>query len=78
MLFAAALALYPGLAPLTGRSWLQAELFGVFPDPTLLGTLGLLLLADGRTRWKLLVIPIIMCPISAATLWAIAHAGPAS
>jgi len=76
-LFVAALAIYPWLAPLTGRSWQQAELFGVFPDPTVLGTLGLLLLAEGRSLWKLLVIPIVMCSISAATLWAIARAGPA-
>ena len=41
------LLLYPVLAPLLGRGWRQAEIFGVAPDPTVIATLGLLLLADG-------------------------------
>jgi len=41
-LFVSSLALYPLLAPLLGRGWRQAEVFGVAPDPTALGTLGLL------------------------------------
>jgi hypothetical protein len=31
-------------------------------------TLGVLLAAE-RTRWKLLVIPLLWCAISSATLW---------
>ena len=32
----------PLIAPLLGRSWLQAEIFGVAPDPTVVATLGIL------------------------------------
>jgi hypothetical protein len=41
------------------------------PDPTVLGTIGLLLLARGRFRGPLLVIPLLWCLLSGATLWAI-------
>jgi hypothetical protein len=58
------------IAPLTGRPWHQADIFGVAPDPTVLATLGLLLLAHGRPRWELLVVPVLWCVISGATLWA--------
>jgi hypothetical protein len=69
-LFVLAVVLYPMLAPLAGRSWYQAEIFGVAPDPTVVATLGLLLLIEGRRRWELLIIPILWCAISGATLWA--------
>ena len=61
---------YPLLALLLGRPWRQGEIFGIFPDPTALGTIGLLLLTQGRSRWALMVIPLIWCAISGATLWA--------
>jgi hypothetical protein len=69
-LFILSLSLYPMIAPLAGRRWHQAEIFGVAPDPTVLATLGLLLLARGRSRWQLLVVPVLWCVISGATLWA--------
>jgi uncharacterized protein DUF6064 len=47
VVFVMALTLYPVLAPLGGRPWVQGEIFGVAPDPTGLATLGLLLLTDG-------------------------------
>ena len=65
------LALYPALAPLAGRPWEQAEIFGIAPDPTAIGTLGLVLLADGRGTRRLLVVPIAWCLFSGATLWAL-------
>ena len=69
-LFVLALAVYPLLAPLVGRGWRQAELFGIMPDPTAIGTLGLLLLAQGSpSRW-LLVLPVLWCLVGGATLWA--------
>jgi hypothetical protein len=68
-LFIFALLAYPPIAPLLGRSWTQAEIFGVAPDPTAVATLGLLL-AGTRIRWHLLAIPLLWCAISAATLWA--------
>jgi hypothetical protein len=69
-IFLFALALEPAVAPLLGRGWRQAEVFGVTPDPTAVGTLGILLLAAGRGRWVLLVVPTIWCAISGATLLA--------
>lgn len=38
-----ALALHPLLDVALGRAWLQAQVFGLAPDPTALGTLGVLL-----------------------------------
>ena len=45
-LFLYALAIHPLIAPLTGRPWTQAEIFGLAPDPTAIATLGILLAAD--------------------------------
>lgn len=70
ILFGLALAVYPLLAPLVGRPSQQAEVFGIVPDPTVLGTLGLLLLVEGRPRWALLAIPVLWCAVAGATLWA--------
>jgi hypothetical protein len=69
-LFVFALLIQPLIGPLTGRPWTQAEVFGMAPDPTALGTLGFALLQPtaGR-RWLLLVIPLLCCAISGATLW---------
>lgn len=61
-----ALAAYPLLAPLDGRSWWQAEVFGFAPDPTAVLTLGALLF--WRARWPLWVIPLLWCAASSATL----------
>jgi hypothetical protein len=69
-LFILSLAVYPMIAPLAGRPWSQAEIFGITPDPTVVATLGLLLLTEGRRRWELLAIPVFWCIISGATLWA--------
>ncbi len=69
LLFVFALLVQPFLAPIVGRGWQHAEVFGVAPDPTAIGTLGLLLLAAERVPWLLLLIPLGWCVISAATLW---------
>ena len=68
--FALALALYPLLAPGTGRAWGQAETFGIAPDPTVLATAGILLGAEAtpRWRWLLLAVPLVWCLLSGATL----------
>lgn len=68
-LFLFALVAQPLIGPLLGRSWMQAEIFGIAPDPTVVGTLGLLLTAAGRYLWTLLLIPLLWCAISGATLW---------
>ena len=66
--FIFALIGYPLIATILGRPWLQVELFGVAPDPTVFGTFGVLAAAD-RMRWELTVIPAIWCAITVATLW---------
>jgi len=65
-----ALLLFPLLGPLLGRSWTQAEVFGMAPDPTALVTLGVLLIAGVRPAWSLMPIPVAWCLISGTTLWA--------
>ena len=67
-LLAAGVVLYPLLAPLRGRPWTQAEIFGIAPDPTAVATIGALLLANGRVA-PLLALPFLWCAISALTLW---------
>ena len=60
---------YPLAAPLFGRPWSQAEFFGLAPDPTVVATLGALLLAQGWLRWTLAVVPLAWCAVGGATLW---------
>jgi hypothetical protein len=67
-IFLFALVVHPLIGPLVGREWMQAEIFGVAPDPTVVATLGVLLAAT-RPHWELLVIPFIWCAISGATAW---------
>ena len=69
-LFVFSLAVYPLLAPLLGRGWRQSEIFGVAPDPTVLATLGLLLVTEGPAPWWALVAPLAWCLVSGAMLWA--------
>jgi hypothetical protein len=61
---------YPILAPLTGRPWTTAEIFGVAADPTAIASVAVLARVRGRIRWLLLVVPVLWCAIAAATLWA--------
>ena len=65
-----AVVVQPLIGPMMGRPWLQAEIFGIAPDPTVVATLGILLLATRRPLWILLIIPSMWCVISGATLWA--------
>ncbi len=69
-----ALAGYPLLAPLDGRGWWQAELFGFAPDPTALVTLGALMF--WRAPWPLWVIPMLWCAASTATQFELHAARP--
>ena len=65
-----ALLMLPLVGPLLGRSWTQAEVFGMAPDPTALATLGVMLLSGMRPAWGLFPIPVAWCMVSGATLWA--------
>jgi hypothetical protein len=71
VLLALALLGYPFIPVVSGRGVAQAEVFGMMPDPTVLGTIGALLLAEGRWRRRLLAIPLLWCVVSGATLWAL-------
>jgi hypothetical protein len=71
-IFLFALLLQPLLGPLLGRSWREAELFGLAPDPTAVATLGVALLATGRARWALMALPLLWCAVGGATAWAMA------
>jgi hypothetical protein len=59
---------------LGGRPWQQAEIFGLAPDPTAIGTLGFVLLLNRDVgaarwlRWLLWTVAVAWCLISAATL----------
>lgn len=60
---------YPVIAPLAGFGWLQAETFGIHPDPTAVATIGIALVAfDGAWRWLAFVVPGLWCLISILTL----------
>ena len=69
-IFLFALAVEPAVGLALGRGWRQVEIFGVAADPTAVATLGLLLLARGPGRWALIVVPLIWCAITGATLLA--------
>jgi len=68
-IFLFALVVHPLIGPLVGRDWRQVEIFGVAPDPTVVATLGLLLVVADRPPWALLVIPLVWCAVGGATLW---------
>ena len=67
-LFLHALAIHPLIAPLTGRPWTQAEIFGLAPDPTAIATLGVLV-ATARPPLLLFAIPFLWCLLTSLTLW---------
>jgi hypothetical protein len=60
--------MYPLIGRLAGRPWIQTEAFGIAPDPTIVATLGIIV-AAAQPHWSLLVVPVIWCTISGATLW---------
>ena len=64
-----ALAVQPLVGPALGRAWSQIELFGVAPDPTVLATLGALVLISGPLRWALLPVPVAWCAVTGVTQW---------
>lgn len=67
-LFLFAIFIQPLGSLLLGRDFQQSELFGLVPDPTAVGTLGLLLASD-RKHWLLMIIPLLWCAVSGVTLW---------
>lgn len=61
-----ALIIYPLIAFVTDRSWLQFEMFSLAPDPTVIATFAILLLC--KVSAALYVVPIIWLLISGITL----------
>jgi len=66
----------PLLSPLSGDAWIQTGLFGSAPDPTATATLAMVSIASNRSHWGLMIIPLVWCAISGATLYGLY--GPAS
>ncbi|GIK98265.1 MAG: hypothetical protein BroJett029_24740 [Alphaproteobacteria bacterium] len=69
-----ALALYglaghPAVLWLSGRGWPHTPLVGVTPGPTTLFTLGMLLLAAGRTPFHLAAIPLLWSFAAGIAAW---------
>lgn len=73
-LLAFATAGMPLLAPLQGRDRSTGEVFGIAPDPTVIATLGFLLLLQGRFAWLLTPIPVLWCLFSGLALLTMAEA----
>jgi hypothetical protein len=69
VLVALGIAAYPFFAPLFGRPWSGAEIFGIAPDPTAIATVGFLLLVRGWPPVLLTLIPILWLLLSGLTLW---------
>jgi hypothetical protein len=68
-LLAFSIFIQPFTMMVTGHKWQQAELFGVVPDPTVVASIGVLLLTNITKHWWLMIIPVMWCATSAATLW---------
>jgi len=70
------LIVLPLIAPLTGGSWPQSEVFGIHPDPTAIITLGLtLILLRGFILWAMAIIPALWMLISGLTLMVLGAPG---
>ena len=69
----AALALFglPLVSGLGEGGFAAARIVGLAPGPTVLFTLALLLLLEGRPLWLLLPIPLLWCAVAAVTGWAL-------
>jgi Family of unknown function (DUF6064) len=64
------LVVYSLLGTVFDRPWSQAVVFGLMPEPTVIATLGFLLLADPMPR-ALFVVPVLSCAFSGAMLSAL-------
>lgn len=60
------LIFYPFIAAISGRSWLQFEMFALTPDPTVLTTIAIFVFY--KASFTLYVIPVIWLLISGVTL----------
>lgn len=69
LLAAFGIAVYPAIGPLSGFASMQAETFGIHPDPTAVATLGVALVAlRGVGLWLAAVVPLLWCVVTGLTL----------
>lgn len=61
----------PLVTGLGGFGFASARIVGLAPDPTVLFTLAMLLLVEGRGRWLLMVLPLSWCALAGVTGWAL-------
>ena len=84
-LLVVAVVVEPMLAGLAHRPWTQAEVFAMTPDPTVMATLGTLLLLPHRASFVygrglsvfaglLWIVPLVWAALSGATLWTLGSA----
>ena len=72
------LIVMPLIAPLSGDSWYQAEVFGIHADPTAVTTLGLvLIMLRGVALWIAAIIPALWLVVSGLTLQVLDSTGAA-
>ncbi|TVU90669.1 MFS transporter permease [Vreelandella titanicae] len=72
------LIIMPLMAPLSGGTWYQAEVFGIHADPTAVTTLGLvLIMLRGFALWIASIIPALWLVVSGLTLQALDSTGSA-
>ena len=64
-----AMAVYPLIGWLAGHGWPRAPLFGVAPCPTTIFTMGVLLLTEGRTPLRLVLIPVLWSLVGGTAAW---------
>jgi hypothetical protein len=64
-----ALLVYPWLAWLAGHGWPRAAVFGVAPCPTVIFTLGMLLMVEGRAPLALAAIPFLWSLIGGSAVF---------
>lgn len=69
LLAAAAVFGLPLVSGLAGPGFAAAGVVGVAPAPTVLLTLAVLLLVEGRSRWLLLIVPVLWAAVAAVTGW---------
>jgi len=65
-----ALVVWPLLGLGLGRPWAQAVSFGSMPDPTVIATIGFLLLAPSAPGWPMAV-PLALGALGLAMAWAL-------
>jgi hypothetical protein len=73
LLAAVGVLLYPFVGISAGRPMVQAEVFGLVPEPTALATLGLLLATTPPKHAWLAVIPLTSLVVGGLTAWLLAN-----